>query len=224
MIDLFHIDEMYRKFYSHHRKSKKTIPSSHIDICSTYVLSGKQEDLDLLNVFSNGMSAKEFEVYFKFIVENMPISNLKIIVELKGEIYPVFFYQCGDTIAISIESKYNQSFSYFALACLYNTIKRLSEKNTYIASQSVEYKNKRTGKIIPSEIIYVSREKELKKVYPIFNSEIVWKHSWSVMGHWRSCRSIGKNRDGVRCVIGKTWVNPSVKGNGPFIEKTRVVS
>lgn len=223
-MDLFHINEQYRKFYSFHKKSKKNIPSNHIDSCGTYVLHGNQNDLDLLKIFSGGMDAKDFNVYFKFIVENMPIGNMKIIVQMEEKMYPVFFYECGDTVAISMESRYNEAFSYFAIACLYNTLKGLSERNTYLAMQEVEYKNKRTGRVVPDEIIYVSREKGVRKIYPIFKNEIIWKHSWSVMGHWRSIKSIGKNRDGIRCVVGKTWVNPSIKGDGPFIEKTRVVS
>ncbi len=53
-----------------------------------------------------------------------------------------------------------------------------------------------------------------------------WTHRWEVRGHWRLVDGIGKDREGVYCVSGFTWVSPFLKGPEglPFIQKTRVVT
>lgn len=61
----------------------------------------------------------------------------------------------------------------------------------------------------------------------VSNKDIVWHHSWSSMGHWRTLNSderIGKDRAGVYHIQGATWVNESVKGDGPLKASTRIIT
>lgn len=55
--------------------------------------------------------------------------------------------------------------------------------------------------------------------------KIDWQHQWRVRGHWRkiSPQMIGKDREGEYCIVGRTWVKDFVKGDGPLIEKTRII-
>lgn len=55
------------------------------------------------------------------------------------------------------------------------------------------------------------------------NKNIEWSHSWKVRGHWRKTNNLGKDRNGLRNQVGRTWVVPSVKQKHlPFLNKTRV--
>lgn len=54
---------------------------------------------------------------------------------------------------------------------------------------------------------------------------IDWSHRWHVRGHWRAIEGMGKNREGVYCVEGNTWVSAHVKGpeSAPLVVKTHIV-
>jgi hypothetical protein len=174
------------------------------------------------------MTGDEFKPYYDFIAKNIPMDNMKIILRKNNkEIFPCFvFLTRMDTISSHVynaDSSFEMMDNYLMLACLYGVLKSLSEKNTYIACQNVEYKNKRTGRAMTNEVVYVSRVRGDRKVVPYFSEKIDWKHSWSVVGHYRSIKGIGKNRNGNRCEFGKTWVIPCIKGNGDFVEKIRMV-
>ena len=89
--------------------------------------------------------------------------------------------------------------------------KMLSEKDTYKA------KFKRTPKMMSGgyrflDITYVSKKKQLPKDIQGFTmGRVNWSHSFSVCGHWRRTKGIGKDRQGVRCVDKYTWVVPHEK-------------
>lgn len=55
--------------------------------------------------------------------------------------------------------------------------------------------------------------------------EIDWSHRWWRRGHWRQTAKLGKNREGVYCVEGFTWVSEHEVGpdDKPLIRKTRIV-
>lgn len=58
------------------------------------------------------------------------------------------------------------------------------------------------------------------------SKEIDWSHRFEVRGHWRRTAALGKDREGIYCVEGYTWVREHVRGpeHVPLIKKTRVVS
>ena len=76
-------------------------------------------------------------------------------------------------------------------------------------------------------IYYVMEKKTYEnvsyKIKPYTHLE--YTHSFAVRGHWRVLNgaAIGKDRRGVRCVKGHTWVKDYTKGNGDFIPRVRVV-
>lgn len=67
-----------------------------------------------------------------------------------------------------------------------------------------------------------------KRIAPLkslnLSHDVDWKHRWTVRGHWRNIRGVGKDQEGTP-VIGKTWVKDCIKGpeDKPLVNKTRVV-
>ena len=98
----------------------------------------------------------------------------------------------------------------------------LSKKETLCATKDyVARKNSSREKIIP--ITFISDKKYISDIERTVGEKLDWKHSWKVMGHWREISGIGKDRDGNYCMIGKTWVNPCIRGDGPMIEKLKII-
>lgn len=57
-------------------------------------------------------------------------------------------------------------------------------------------------------------------------STLEWTYSWITRGHWRKETPgfLGKDRDGIRNQIGRTWVNEAIKNKGlPFINPLRII-
>lgn len=72
------------------------------------------------------------------------------------------------------------------------------------------------------KLIYICRSRA-SSPQQLLGYPIAWKHSWEVMGHWRTVPTIGKDRQGNYVVPGRTWVAPHERGEGPLIHKTRLV-
>lgn len=79
----------------------------------------------------------------------------------------------------------------------------------------------------PSDVIYLSGIRELKKSNPEIIHRIISKpaYAYEVMGHWRKVdeKTIGKDREGKREVHGYTWVIPHTRGEGELFKKTRIL-
>jgi hypothetical protein len=86
-------------------------------------------------------------------------------------------------------------------------------------------KNKRFIKI--RRLIHIQPKRPRNKLEIIGTRKIDWSHRWLVRGHWRTLGpgKVGKDRNGVYCIPGKTWVTDGVKGpdNKPIVHKTRFV-
>jgi len=54
---------------------------------------------------------------------------------------------------------------------------------------------------------------------------VQWSHAFWVMGHWRTIKGIGKDREGVYRISGKTWVDAFVKQSelGDPVRKIRLL-
>lgn len=72
-------------------------------------------------------------------------------------------------------------------------------------------------------VVFVSKKKYINESQEKIPSLIEWSHKWEVMGHWRRCSTVGKDRDGNYNVIGLTWVSPHIRGEGELVIKTRIV-
>lgn len=98
----------------------------------------------------------------------------------------------------------------------------LQEKEIILGTKNVNLKSKKGREnVVPVTI--VSNERRISEDRAVAGEGVDWKHSWEVIGHWRKCSSVGKDRQGAYNQFGRTWVNPCVKGQGDLIKKIRVV-
>lgn len=76
-------------------------------------------------------------------------------------------------------------------------------------------------------LIHIAPKTQKEKYGNNIKRAIDWSSRWTQRGHWRELDStlVGKDRCGVYCIQGKTWVVEGVKGpkDKPLIRKTRVV-
>jgi len=75
-------------------------------------------------------------------------------------------------------------------------------------------------------VVHVSNQSKSRKSDPSYagiKGVINWSHQWSVRGHWRRTKGLGKDRAGDYTVANFTWVKSHVKGDGDEINKTRIV-
>lgn len=243
--DLDQLRIMYREFYTDLKK-RENKPISHIDDFSTYFVEMDRETWDVFDELSEGKTSEELDHIMKYISDNMPTFNINILLKKDNETYPLYssilenkkiginglselidpilkVYDYRDSSRTSPEIKKAVQFA-LSLSVLTVLCKRLSSENCYVGSEVAECRNKRTGRIYPLEIIHVSIDKKIQKIGHVTGEKIEWKHSWLVVGHWRKIKGIGKDRYGNRVIVGKTWVIPTVKGVGVFIEKLRMVN
>lgn len=77
---------------------------------------------------------------------------------------------------------------------------------------------------IVKRLIHVRPKSQISE-HSSFGGRIEWSHRWFVRGHWRKHVGLGKDRQGVYCVEGFTWVTEHEKGpeHLPTIKKVRVV-
>lgn len=91
-------------------------------------------------------------------------------------------------------------------------------------ARAVKFKKSGLLPEMVKKIVVVSPIRKISEVKDIDGYPIEWKHSWSVMGHWRRINPtmLGKDRSGEYVIVGRTWVADHIKGDGPFVQKTRV--
>jgi hypothetical protein len=116
----------------------------------------------------------------------------------------------------------NDNWDGFQQLFIYAILYSLNAKETFIGNTS-SIMRMPNGRLDPKTISIISTKKYMSTYTNRFDTEIDWKHSWECIGHWRKCFAIGKDRDGEYNQIGKTWVNPCVKGKGELVKKIRVV-
>lgn len=93
-----------------------------------------------------------------------------------------------------------------------NYVKILRDRKYEVGQGKAKHRIKmRDGRSIIKKLIYIRPKRENNSTYPISES-IDWSHRWVVMGHWRKTHLLGKDRNGVYCVNGYTWVVPHEKG------------
>lgn len=229
-IDFNQVRDDYRKSYNLFKKTKGQTPISPIDFCETYILKTTTEDNELFNKFSHGLTPDEFKPYYKFVSDNLPSDNLKVIIVDRTDNYRmVTFSICDNGSGMAVRHEGSDSTekrqmvsSYMAMASMYNTLKDISDNKVYVCRKNADYVAKRNGRLMPNNVVFFSREKRHVVISGESFNKIDWKHSWSVVGHWRKIKKLGKNRVGEYCEVGRTWVNPSIKGSGTFISKPRV--
>lgn len=217
----------YRQSYNKIRP-KKLNPKAPIDMFEILYISATERDLELYLEFRKGLSPEQFKYHFLKISKNLPCDNVITMIQGPANQPMCFAHHSicdGDSVFSNhIYTNTTDEVTYLSLACLSNLCDDLNRDDVYVAKEIFSHTNKRTGREITNDLVYVCREQEIKYRYPKSNFKLDWKHSWSVFGHWRRVGGIGKNKEGERCVIGKTWVIPCIKGAGKFKQKTRFVS
>lgn len=77
------------------------------------------------------------------------------------------------------------------------------------------------------KLIHITPKKHKSHYTTQTSRTIEWSHRWFSRGHWRKIAdgTLGKDRDGNYCEVGRTWVIESVKGpsNKDIINKVRMV-
>lgn len=74
------------------------------------------------------------------------------------------------------------------------------------------------------DVIYVCPHSYKSELESQSRGPVDWSHSFWVRGHWRKIDGIGKDRQDVRGVDGYTWVSHYIKGDGPLVTKTRLIT
>lgn len=133
-----------------------------------------------------------------------------------------------------IENPYTRNGQENLIKAVFSVLNRFDRsKITYVSNdKSFQERGRVEGeftkiKYKPSDVIYLSGVRELKKSNPEVAHRIISKpaYAYEVMGHWRKVdeQTIGKDREGKREVHGYTWVIPHTRGEGELFKKTRIL-
>lgn len=77
---------------------------------------------------------------------------------------------------------------------------------------------------VPTPKTYTYMSRSATSVKSMMSRDPNWSHCWKVMGHYRKHTGIGKNRQGERCIPGKTWVKEHYKQTQlDYVDKVRIV-
>lgn len=203
-----------------------------------YSLNGSIQDVSYWyvdeknhSVWHSSLNQEESLSKQKEMLVSMPNNNMVITVKISGNLCRVVICLSPDGIVTASRTRLGDRYNSdkktedvlsklgVSLGCY--IVDALNSKETLIGSANVKNKTlSGRDKVIP--IVYISSKKLLAQSKKLHPQVIDWRHSWEVLGHWRSVKNIGKNRDGEYGIIGKTWVNPCVKGNGELIKKIRL--
>jgi len=106
---------------------------------------------------------------------------------------------------------------------------RIQNSRAFQEHTRIRQKVKIDGKkefITVRQLVYIGGKSDDHYITP-GGKTLEYSHRFEIRGHWRKLadNSVGKNRDGVYCVPGKTWVRPFEKGpkDAPLVKKVRVV-
>lgn len=171
-----------------------------------------------------GMLDPDFEVNTHSII-------CIIVTELSPKVYSFMVYfdfKDHGKIVRELKSSANPKETQWLIELVATFLNRLKyEKMGLEVGTPIRFKNPNNPKkkiSIPKEHIYVVAPKKTYKTnFP--SKKINWDHHIEVRGHWRKINGIGKDRDGIYCELGNTWIRPYSKGDKtkPLIKKTRIV-
>jgi hypothetical protein len=234
-IDFNSLNTRHRNNFNKIRKESSVKNMPPIDLFETYIIDPDVSDLNDYKIFTDApddndeYSTDVVDDMTRFILNNMPTDSVRLLIKFRGNYELVSFINNGEHI-FYYSDFIDKADVRMSLAELYilsiitfhNTVKHMASNTIYVNKRDFTFKNKRNGRLITNSFVFFSRSKKERTICGQTFNKIDWKHSWSVIGHWRKIRRLGKNRQGDYCVIGRTWVNPSIKGSGTFISKPRV--
>lgn len=157
-------------------------------------------------------------------VKILPTRNTMLKIVKEDGSFEYFLYTTDESWTL-VDTYHKEEISQEKLRLIIYSLafKLQNKKSTVVYKENVKDKTI-SGKEKPIEVIYLSEKKYIKEFESVaLNGRSVdWKHSWEVMGHWRSIDGIGKDRNGEYNQNGRTWINPCVKGKGELIKKVRI--
>lgn len=169
--------------------------------------------------------------------EAMPTGSVSVILNCRKAPDPIKFLMfsvilVGDNHNVQVipaeinkigfrPNKNNSLEQYFKLVFRY-LLYKINQKDTYLGIENITMK-KKSGQTEIKPISYVCSRRNLIKRSQELSNKIEWKHSWECIGHWRICRTIGKDRDGTYNQFNRTWVKPCIKGEGTLIKKLKIL-
>ncbi|MBK9392100.1 MAG: hypothetical protein IPN68_18635 [Bacteroidetes bacterium] len=145
----------------------------------------------------------------------------------------LFMYEVEDATrrhtVYAMDSKHMGELSRHMVGIVKSLLEQLTEQDAGIINPRHSVKMKINGEKIQhriNRIIYVASKKQRSEAQAHVSKEIDWSHRFEVRGHWRKVDRIGKDREGLYCVEGHTWVKEHVRGpeEMPLIKKTRIVT
>jgi hypothetical protein len=116
-------------------------------------------------------------------------------------------------------------------SCVYDTLKILLKQiegmeyaeGIMTSKKKIKYKEKTSRKI--GDVIYISEKNESKRSESVKGIE--FSHRFLRRGHWRKLKNttLGKDREGNRNQVGRTWVNHYEVGDKSLklVKKIRVI-
>jgi len=163
--------------------------------------------------------------------EDKVIANIEgiFIQEISPRKYNVFnlMFFDGSYSVFAIHSSDAKVWQHM-LGIIESLLIRLTHQETGVINPRHSVKFKIDGQKIHhriNKIVYVAPRSQRQLAQAHSPKEIDWSHRFEVRGHWRKIDMIGKDREGVYCVEGFTWVKEHVRGpeHLPLIKKTRIV-
>ena len=163
------------------------------------------------------------------LYENDDFSIEEIVITLKQEMNVDHRNLKNTFTPLSVgHSRYANYSEFKSVAKLSTAYLRMLNKSEYFQSETKKQFTSKRNSLCPEfvkRLIVISSKKSVKSLEETVGEKIEWKHQWRVRGHWRKIASdsIGRDREGDYCIVGRTWVNDFIKGDGPLIEKLRLV-
>lgn len=201
-------------------------PIDIVDVCKECSYDTMEQRSRLLlslpfkNIFIEHLHITESSQYSGIWVNEISPGKLEFISinKLKNQPVPGFVYSTTEESTESLMLALNITSAYLTL--LHN---RKYDVGCGLSKQRIK---DRTGAPLIKKIVYISAKKTRTEFSKEIGEAIDWSHRWLVMGHWRKIEGLGKNREGVYCEYGHTWVQPHEKGpkNKPLVaDKVRLL-
>lgn len=163
------------------------------------------------------------------LYENDDLSIDEIVITLKQQMNVDHRNLNNSFIPLRVgHSRYDNYQHFKSVAILSTAYLRMLNKSEYFQSETKKQFTSKRNSLCPEfvkRLIVISSKKSSKSLEETVGEKIKWKHQWRVRGHWRKIAndSIGRDREGDYCIVGRTWVSDFIKGEGPLIEKIRLV-
>ncbi len=155
------------------------------------------------------------------LVDSFPFKNMTIVAE-NIAVHYVVTDDAKSGYCMGNNSIFGEDGKRLMLIFLMDLLFRLSKKETTLVERKYETRGSGNRSKIRNIVDVYAKKTFNKEIYKN-DPTAIFSHAWEVVGHWRVCGTIGKDRNGEYNQIGRTWVNPCTKGSGELVKKIRVI-